>query len=504
MATIRIRRTNSWPAFAALLALVGPGSVIATIGAAGCGRDASAAASDPAAEAAPDPDTAKALVAALDAAVSTTTTGTATSPSYDPRLSLAPMIERVGPSVVSIHVEGKLAAAARPSVFGFAPREAPTVQGAGSGFIYSEDGLVVTNHHVVDGAESVKVRTTDGRDLVAKVLGSDPLTDLALVKIEGASGLPTAALGESSKARVGDWVVAIGSPMGLEHTASVGIVSAKGRGSLGLYKDSYLDFLQTDADIAPGSSGGPLFDLEGRVIGINTAVGPGAQPGFAIPIDQAKTILPQILAHGKVVRGWLGAAGATDEGKRDGAKIGRVYEGTPAGDAGLREGDTITKVDGKTVVDFEDLRSRIAELEPGHTVLLEVQRDGGTIEVSAVLAERPAADRLDELKPARPGALPRTIVPSTPAPPRSTPIGELRLGVQVRPGDRGLEVARVDEDSLADKLGLQVGDTIRSINGDSITDAADVPDALRENDDRLSIDVVRDGSVVTLSMRLSS
>jgi serine protease Do len=499
VATFRIRRTTSVPAFVAVLALCGPGSVIATIGAAGCGRDASAASSDPA-DAAPDPDTAKALVAALDAAVSSPATGFASAPSYDPRLSLAPMIERVGPSVVSIHVEGKLAAA-RPRVFGFGAPEAPVVQGSGSGFIYSADGLVVTNHHVVDGAEAVKVRTTDGSEHVAKVLGSDPLTDLALVQMEGVSGLPAATLGDSAAARVGDWVVAIGSPMGLEHTASVGIVSAKGRGSLGLYRDSYLDFLQTDADIAPGSSGGPLFDLEGRVVGINTAVGPGAQPGFAIPIDQAKAILPQLLAHGKVVRGWLGAAGAAEESKRDGAKIGRVYEGTPAGDAGLREGDTITKVDSKTVVDFEDLRARIAELEPGHTVLLEVQRDGKTIELSAVLAERPAADRLDELKPAKISPVPRTPVPSTPAP---APIGELRLGVQVKPGSSGLEIARVDTGSLADRLGLEVGDTIRSINGESIDDAADVPDALREDGERLSIDVVRDGSVITLSMRLAS
>ncbi|MBC8070055.1 MAG: trypsin-like peptidase domain-containing protein [Deltaproteobacteria bacterium] len=357
VASFRIRRITSGPALATVLALCGPGSVLAIIGAAGCDRDAAAASSDPALT--PDPDTARALVAALDSAVPDPTTGFATSPSYDPRLSLAPMIEKVGPSVVSIHVEGKLAAArpVRGGMFGFGVPETPTVQGAGSGFIYSADGLVVTNHHVVDGAERVTVRTNDGRELVAKVLGSDPLTDLALVKIEGAGGLPVATLGESSGARVGDWVVAIGSPMGLEHTASVGIVSAKGRGSLGLYRDSYLDFLQTDADIAPGSSGGPLFDLEGRVVGINTAVGAGAQPGFAIPIDQAKTILPQLLAHGKVVRGWLGAAGTTEPGKRDGARIGRVYEGTPAGDAGLREGDTITKVDGTAVVDFEDLRA---------------------------------------------------------------------------------------------------------------------------------------------------
>jgi serine protease Do len=325
-----------------------------------------------------------------------------------------------------------------------------------------------------------------------------------VLKVEGASGLPTVELGDSTKVRVGDWVVAIGSPMGLEHSASVGIVSAKGRGSLGLYADSYLDFLQTDADIAPGSSGGPLFDLEGRVIGINTAVGPD-DSGFAIPIDQAKEVIPKLQKDGKVVRGWLGAA-SNEAGKgRAGAEIGRVYEDTPAANAGLREGDVVTKVDGKAVVDFEDLRGRIAELGPGHTALLEVTRDGKTIEVSVVLAERPAADAFGELRRSAPGARPSPKPSPSLAPtPTPAPSAELRLGVQVRPSTDGLTIASIEPDSLADRIGLQSGDVLRSINGESVSDAADVPDALRRDGDRLSVDVVRDGSVVTLSMRLSS
>ena len=496
MASTRIHRINSWPALASVAVLLGPGSIVAVTAGAGCSSDA--AASSPATTA----QESSALATMVDTLVSGTAGGIAVSPSYDPRLSLAPMIERVGPQVVSVHTEGARGDPRR-SFFGGAP---PVVaQSHGSGFVYSADGLIVTNHHVVDGAERVRVRMHDGREFPGKVLGSDPSTDLALVQIEGSTGLGAATLGESSGTRVGDWVVALGSPMGLEHSASVGIVSAKGRGSLGLYADSYLDFLQTDADIAPGSSGGPLFDLEGRVIGINTAVGPGAAAGFAIPIDQAKKIIPKLQAHGKVVRGWLGAAGNDEPGARDGAKIGQVYDGTPAHSSGLQQGDVVTKVDGKTVVDFEDLRGRIAELEPGHTALLEVTRDGKSLELPTVLAERPAADGLGELRRAAPLA-PRTpIAPSSPVPPSApSPPGELRLGVQVRPSSDGLEIARVESGSIADRLGLEPGDVVRSINGRAVDDAADVPDALRSDDAGLSLDVVRDGSLVTLSMRLSS
>lgn len=442
-----------------------------------------------------------AIVAAVDALLSTPAGGTAVSPSYDPRVSLAPMIERVDPQVVSVHTTGAVTASSRGMELfgGGGPRAAP--QSHGSGFVYSSDGLVVTNHHVVQGAERVTVRMHDGRELPAKVLGSDPGTDLAVVQIDGASGLTAATLGESSGARVGDWVVAIGSPMGLEHTASVGIVSAKGRGSLGLYADSYLDFLQTDADIAPGSSGGPLFDLEGRVIGINTAVGPGAAPGFAIPIDQVKTIIPKLQTSGKVVRGWLGAGGK-DEPGRGGAKIGQVFARTPAADGGLQENDVVTKVDGKAIAGFEDLRARIADLEPGHAALLEVQRDGKTMELSVVLTERPLPGELESLQRAPAGS--RSPTPTTP-PPSSKRVpagGELRLGVQVRPSEKGLEIARVESGSVAERIGVELGDVLERVNGQAVTDATDVADALRSDADRLRLEVDRAGMKVELGLRL--
>lgn len=495
VASNRIHRVTSAPALAAVLLVCGPGSLVA-LGTSGCSSDAAAATAD--ASEPTDPETTKAIVAAVDSLVGSGSGGTAIGVHYDPRESLAPMIERVGPSVVSVHAQGHREAARAFSMGPgglHLPEAAPAVS-HGSGFVYGDDGLVVTNHHVVDGAEALTVRTHDGRELPAHLVGSDPLTDLALVQIDDKTALPKATLGDSKAARVGDWVVAIGSPLGLEHSASVGIVSAKGRGSLGLYRESYLDFLQTDADIAPGSSGGPLFDLQGRVVGINTAVGPGAAPGFAIPIDQAKSIIPKLQAHGRVVRGWLGAA-SDERDAKGGAKVGRVYEGTPAASGGLREGDVIRRVDGTAVVDFADLRARIAELEPGHVAKLEVDRGGSTIELSVTLAERPAADRLDDLRRVDPGAAPVAPAPSAPS-------SELRLGVQVRPLDDGLQIAEIEPDSLADRLGLQRGDVLRSVNGKQVEDPADVVDALRDNHERLSVDVLREGSIVTLGMRLSS
>lgn len=504
MATSSIRSATARPGSAtgsrstlAGLALFALGAVD-LLGA--CSRDAGAATGDPAAasiSSVADPQAAKAFLAAVDSAVGSPTTGAAPIPAFDPRASLAPMIEHVSPSVVSIHVEGHLRGG-RVLGLGF-PTEALPTAGSGSGFVVSADGLVVTNHHVVDGAEAVTVKTADKRELPAKVLGSDPLTDLAVLRLEGSPSIPPVELGDSTHARVGDWVVAIGSPMGLEHSASVGIISAKGRGSLGLYRDSYLDFLQTDADIAPGSSGGPLFDLQGRVVGINTAVGAGAAPGFAIPIDQAKAIVDRLAKDGRIIRGWLGAANGPDDGKGTGARVGRVYEGTPAASGGLREGDVITKVDGKPVVDFEDLRARIAELEPGHTALLEVTREGKTEELSVVLAERPASDRLDALRPSSPAA-PPSLAPILP----KAPSGGPRLGVSVAPQPGGLEVMKIETGSLAEKLGIEPGDLLRSVNGSEVASAEDVAAALAADPARVSVDVARDGSVVTLSMRTGS
>lgn len=462
----------------------------------GCSRDAEAAA-----EAEAEPSTASAaLAAALDPA------------RYDPRESLAPMIEAVGPAVVAVDARGR---GRSPQLGGLFGDDEPAVQGMGSGFVVDAEGLVVTNHHVIEGAQAVQVRLSDGRSFEARVVGSDPATDLALLRLEGAKDLPVTTLGASATLEVGDWVVAMGNPMGLDHSATVGIISGKGRGSLGLYRDSYIDFLQTDADIAPGSSGGPLFNLRGEVVGINTAVGAGLRPGFAIPIDQAKRIVDQLRERGEVVRGWLGAG--NQPGAKD-ATIGGVYEGTPAERAGLRPGDVIEAIDGDPLPSFEALRARVGSKSPGDVVKLRVRRDGSTLELLATLEAKPEASSLESLRPSRgtpPGSEPSERSEPSPLPfklpfglgapepsPSSPPATEkgTRLGVGARPTDGGLEVVEVHEGSLAQTLGLQPGDVLRELDGRPLAHPSDVATALAGAGSSLELRFERNGAthVVTL------
>ena len=411
---------------------------------------------------------------------------------YDPRRTLAPLIKAVSPAVVSIRVVGK---AAPPALGGVDPRvlpflpdmpEAPA-QGVGSGFIIRADGLVLTNHHVVDRADKVEVKLADGRVFAAKVLGQDPHTDLALLRLEGAQGLPAVALGASDDLAVGDWVIAIGAPMGLEQTATAGIVSAKKRGSLGLYQNSYIDFLQTDAAISPGNSGGPLFNLSGEVVAINTAVGGlGRGLGFAVPIDQIKAVLPQLHAKGKVERGWLGIAGrdvepAVGAAPRPGAVVGEVQDGTPARKAGLRAGDRVVAVDDRPVDSFADLRGRIAERAPGDKVRLTIERDGKPQELVVALGSLPSDDELRRrVDPRRAPADPDLYGP-----------GEPRLGVEVEPADGGVRVKAVRSGGVAADLGLRPGDLLREVNGRPIRAPADVADALKLDRRRVEVTVQR-------------
>lgn len=470
------------------LTVLGLGSALAL--SSGCSRPA---------EAAPEPElapAASALAIALDSA------------HYDPRQSLAPMIKEVGPAVVAVDARGSA------PIAGFFGGEEQPVQGLGSGFIVESDGLVVTNHHVIADAKSVRVRLPDGRSFDARVVGSDPATDLAVLRLEGAEGLPTVVLGDSATLEVGDWVVAMGNPMGLDHSATVGILSGKGRGSLGLYRDSYIDFLQTDADIAPGSSGGPLFNLRGEVIGINTAVGAGLRPGFAIPIDQAKRIVEQLRDGGEVVRGWLGA-GNQPGASGPGAAIGGVYEGTPAERAGLRPGDVVEALDGKEIATFEDLRARVGDKGPGDVVKLRVRRDDATLELDVTLEAKPQTSSLETLRPSRsgPGPAPRSQAPRSQAPlPFDLPFGlrapeapeapehGARLGIGARATEGGLEVVEVREGSLAQSLGLQPGDVLRELDGKPLARPSDVATALADAGSRLELRFEREGAthVVTL------
>jgi S1-C subfamily serine protease len=418
------------------------------------------------------------------------------------------MIKAVAPAVVAVDARGS---APVPGFFGGVGEQ--PVQGLGSGFIVEADGLVVTNHHVIADARSVQVRLSDGRSFDARVVGSDPATDLAVLRLEGAKELPVVVLGKSDALEVGDWVVAMGNPMGLDHSATVGIVSGKGRGSLGLYRDSYIDFLQTDADIAPGSSGGPLFDLRGEVVGINTAVGASLQPGFAIPIDQAKRVIEQLRDGGEVVRGWLGAANEPGA-KGPGAAIGSVYEGTPAARAGLRPGDVIEALDDEPLAGFEDLRARVSGKRPGDVVRLRVRRDGSTVELEAKIEAKPEGASLEGLRPSRGGepepqprpSLPFRLpfgldVPGAPAPEIApAPETGARLGVSARPTEGGVEIVEVREGSLAQTLGLRPGDVLREIDGKPLADPSDVSAALAGAGASLEIRFQRDGAahVVTL------
>ncbi len=272
--------------------------------------------------------------------------------------------------------------------------------GQGSGFIISKDGYILTNNHVVGDADVIKVKLADGRQYKAKVVGTDPQSDVAVIKIKG-KDLPTLPLGDSDKLDVGEWVIAIGNPFGLTQTVTVGVVSAKGRSRMGL--TDYEDFIQTDAAINPGNSGGPLINIHGEAVGINTAIfsrsGGYMGIGFAIPINMVKAIKDQLIKKGKVIRGWLGVVIqdidedlAKSFGLKDtqGALVAEVAQGSPADKAGVKQGDVIKQVNGYKVENVDELRNRIALTPPGTRVTLEVLRDGKTKKLEVIIGEQPA------------------------------------------------------------------------------------------------------------------
>lgn len=272
-------------------------------------------------------------------------------------------------------------------------------QGLGSGFIISSDGYILTNEHVIDAADEVKV-TVSGYDnaFPAKVVGTDKELDLAILKIDAPKPLPTAKLGNSDATRVGEWVVAIGNPYGLDHTVTVGVVSAKGR-PVPVQDRIYKNLLQTDAAINPGNSGGPLLNLNGEVIGINTAVNAAGQGlGFAIPINTAKEVMDSLRTQGKVVRPWLGVSVLDITADiqqyfklpdRRGAIIGEIISGSPAAKANLQVGDVIRKVDDEVIEDAEDLVDTIQKKKIGDSVGLEIYRDGRTLLRLVKIEEKP-------------------------------------------------------------------------------------------------------------------
>jgi len=308
--------------------------------------------------------------------------------------SFADVVARVNPAVV--HVDVIEDARVNPHA---GIEDAPTLdfqrRGEGSGFIVDSEGYILTNHHLVPGPARIRVRFADRRELPAERIGSDPSTDLALIKVD-AKGLPAVALGDSDRVRVGDWVCAIGNPLEFDHTVTVGVVSSKGRK---IFNPSFDSYIQTDAAINPGSSGGPLVNLRGEAVGISAAVSSEAQGiGFAIPSNVARLVVRQLRAEGRVRRGYLGIslhevgpdlAQLLKMSEERGALVVEVVHGQPAEEAGLRRWDVITALDGQPVQNGDDLVRTVSALAPGREVPLSVWRDGAPLRVVARLGERP-------------------------------------------------------------------------------------------------------------------
>jgi serine protease Do len=326
-------------------------------------------------------------------------------------VSFADIAERLNPAVVNIDATSRGNDRGRrrfgmplpdsPDLFDRPydrEREGPR-KGAGTGFVIDADGFILTNHHVIEGADRIIVRLTDGRSLRAARVGSDPDTDIALIKVDAAGPLPFAALGNSDTLRVGEWVVAIGNPLAYEHTVTVGVVSFVGRK---LFDQSLDNYIQTDAAINFGNSGGPLINARGEVIGINAAISSRASNiGFAVPINQASAILPQLREKGRVSRGYIGVALKDVDAdlqrslglkQTHGALVQDVTDGSPGARAGVRTYDLVTAVDGKPVVNNDSLIREIAARQPGSVATLSIVRDGRAMNVPVKLAERPLRD----------------------------------------------------------------------------------------------------------------
>jgi serine protease Do len=357
-----------------------------------------------------------------------------------------------------------------------APRQ--TIVGEGSGFFISSDGYAVTNNHVVDHAKSVQVTTADGTIYKARVVGTDPKTDLALIKVDGKGDFPFVQFADHAP-QVGDWVIAVGNPFGLGGTVTAGIVSASSRD---IGSGPYDDYIQIDAPINKGNSGGPAFDVEGKVIGINTAIfspsGGSVGIGFDIPADTAKRVIAQLKDSGHVTRGWLGVqiqpvtTGIADSlglKKVEGAIVDNAQDGSPAAKAGVQSGDVITAVNGTSVKDARDLARTIGMLPPNSSVKLDILRQGETRAVTVTLAQMPNEQTAS--------AGPQTQSPSHGVP---------HLGLTVAPaaavgaGQTGVVVTAVDPDGPAAEAGFQAGNVILDVGGKAVTDASDIAKALRE------------------------
>ncbi|MDX6405052.1 MAG: serine protease Do [Blastocatellia bacterium] len=445
-------------------------------------------------------------------------------PDGQPQNSYADVVAKDAPAVVTIRADKRVRT---PQQFPFSdnpffrglfgdggpqqPQES-LEQALGSGVIVSQDGYVLTNHHVVDGAQDIKVDMNDGRTLDAKLIGSDPASDLALLKVS-ASGLTFLTPGDSEKVRVGDVALAIGNPLGIGQTVTMGIISAKGRSGPGLGSGTFEDFLQTDAPINHGNSGGALVNTLGELIGINSQIlsgngGGNIGIGFAIPSNMARSVMDQLVKNGKVRRGQLGVtvrrvdsdmASSLGMSETKGIIVNSVRPGSAAERAGTHQGDVITEIDGARVSDVNAFRNRIATMAPGSEVTLTVLRDNKEQKIRATLAEfSPETTKVGEENNSAPkelggGKLGVSVEPLTP---------ELAQQLGLRPGSQGVVVDAVDSTGAAVAAGIQRGDVIQEVNRQTIRSAADLSAAIDKNGSKPALLLLnRRGEPVYLTVR---
>jgi len=419
--------------------------------------------------------------------------------------SFADLAEKLAPTVVNIYTTQVVKSPHIPKEFfdndlfrrffqmpdmpeNFPPREMKRTS-LGSGVILSDDGYIITNNHVVEDADEISVRFSDNEEYEAKIIGRDAKTDLALIKIEPKHTLQPASLGDSDKLRVGDWVIAIGNPFGFEQTVTAGIVSAKGRFLGG---STYENFIQTDASINPGNSGGPLFDVDGKMVGINTAIysrsGGNVGLGFAIPVNMAKSVITQLKETGKVSRGWLGVMiqTVTSELAKEfhmerpmGALVGEVSPDSPAAKAGIKAGDIITKFAGKEIAQMNMLPAIVAQTPVGSKVEVDLVRNGkkktvtvtvGKLQEEEVVAGKGGVGELDEDLGLTVQELTKDLAQS--------------MGIEEQ---SGLIITDVESGSKADEAGLRRGDLILEIDRKPVKTVEELKKALKSKNDKDSI-----------------
>lgn len=430
-----------------------------------------------------------------------------------PGMGFSQILEPVLPAVVSITSSRMVKTPQMPlfndpffqQFFGGQLPRAPQQQremGLGSGVIISPDGYILTNNHVVEKSTQIRVMLQDKRQFTGKVIGTDPKTDIAVVKI-AATGLPTVRIGDSSKLHVGDYAFAIGNPFGVGETATMGIISATGRNGLDI--EDYEDFIQTDAAINPGNSGGALLNAHGDLIGINTAIlsgGSGGNQGigFAIPINMAKYVMDQILKHGKVIRGYIGVgiqevtpdlAKAFNVPAEKGALVGSVEPNSPGAKAGLQRGDVIEELNGQPVTGPNQLRLKVGTLAPGTTVHLKVNRAGPTHDVSLTLGQTPSAKSNAGAEQGGAENSPMSGVQV------DNLTNDIRQQLKLGPEVKGVVITQVPDGSPAQEAGLQQGDVIEQVNRKPVNSVSDYQRLINEAGNQAIVLLVNRGGETT-------